>query len=64
MELDEAMKIISEIAEGDKEREAFETVKASVVGLLNDIEAYRSLYEGAVKRISRYRDVAGRPDIP
>lgn len=63
MELDEALKILSEIAEGDKEREAFVTVKASVVGLLNDCEAYRSLFEGAQKRLVQYRDIARRPDI-
>ena len=63
MELDEALSIISEISQGDKEREAFLTVKSSIVGILNDIEAYRSLYEGAVKKMARYRDVAARPDI-
>jgi len=32
--------------------------------LLDACGKYRSLYEGAEKRIQRYRDVAGRPDIP
>lgn len=64
MELDEALAILSEIAMGVKEREAFTVVKSSVIGLLDDIEAYRSLYEGAVKRLERFRDVAAMPDIP
>lgn len=64
MELDEAMAILSEIATGDREREAFEVVRRSLVGLMDASETYRSLYEGAEKRIIRYRDVAGRPDLP
>lgn len=32
--------------------------------LLDACGKYRSLYEGAEKRIQCYRDVAGRPDIP
>lgn len=56
MPLEEAIARLEEIAEGDKEREAFDT-------LVFACEQYRALYEGAQKRLMYLRDVAGRPDL-
>ena len=56
MSLDEAVARLTEIAEGDKEREALET-------LVFACDQYRSLYEGAQKRLMYLRDVAGMPEI-
>lgn len=64
MEVDQALAIISEIATGDKEREAFLCIKEAMIGLLNDCDTYRSMYEGIQKRITHLRDIAGRPDLP
>lgn len=64
MELDEALSIISEIATGDNERRAFLHIKDSIVGLINDLESYRSLYESATKKMERFRDIASKPDLP
>lgn len=64
MEIDEAVAIIREIATGDRESEAIDVIARTIVGLIDATETYRSLYEGAEKRIMRYRDIASRPDIP
>lgn len=56
MDYIEGLERLREISTGDKEREALESVEQAM-------EAYRSLYEGAEKKIMRYRDVASKPDI-
>lgn len=58
MELDDALMILTEVATGDEERRAICLVKESVYGLQNDAEAYRHLYESALKRLTRYRERA------
>lgn len=57
MPLDEAIARLLEIATGDKERDALDT-------LVFACENYRAMYEGAQKRLMYLRDVAGRPDLP
>lgn len=71
IELEDALSIVTELARTDEERMAVFAIKESVAGLqteLNDTrrqaETYRHLFEGIQKRLTRFRDVAARPDIP
>lgn len=63
MDIDRALEIISEIAEGELEREAFETVKSGIVELIDQAEHYRHRYEGAVKKMEHLRDIAYKTDL-
>ena len=57
MSHDEAVQRLTEIATGDKEIEALKH-------LIWEVDTYRHLYEQLQLRLTRFKDVAGRPDIP
>lgn len=60
MDIEKAVAIIDEIAEGDQEKEAVKVIKDGIAELIENANRYRALYEGAVKKIERYRDVASK----
>ena len=63
MEIDEALNIISEIATGDKEQEAYKVVKETILSLCYHSDTYRHLYEDSQKRLTRLRDVDAAPTL-
>jgi len=62
MDLNEAIELANEWIEEGHPETGYEVTNV-LLTLVDACGKYRSLYEGAEKRIQRYRDVASKPDI-